>query len=369
MRIVYDYQTFCMQEFGGISRYFCELSANLSRRDGIQTEILAPLHRNEHASARGVPTRGRRTHLGPRAAVPLCAIDWLALAALRPPAVDILHETYFQTLPTPVRCKARIVTVYDMIHELFPSQFGRGDTTSLKKRRAVARADHVLCISHNTAKDLVRLFSVPERKVSVVHLGYFRPGISAQERAPRPAPASPFVLFVGQRAGYKNFDLLLRAFAASTKLSKDFSIVCFGGGALSSAERALIAELGIDRSRVRQQGGTDAALERLYLEATAFVYPSRYEGFGLPPLEAMWLDCPVVSGNASSLPEVVGDAARLIDPTSVDDLRAGLEDVCYDSALRDELVRRGREQARKFSWDRCADETLAVYRRALESRS
>jgi glycosyltransferase involved in cell wall biosynthesis len=112
--------------------------------------------------------------------------------------------------------------------------------------------------------------------------------------------------------------------------------------------------------------GDDALLSRLYRQATAFVYPSLYEGFGIPPLEAMSFDCPVVCSNTSSIPEVVGDAARLFDPADIDALRAAIEAVVGSPDLRDNLVRRGRKRIRHFSWDRTAMETMDIYRELVQ---
>jgi glycosyltransferase involved in cell wall biosynthesis len=174
----------------------------------------------------------------------------------------------------------------------------------------------------------------------------------------------PYILFVGSRGGHKNFENLLRAYASSTWLRDQFYLLCFGGGPFTSKENALIAQTR-QAQRVRQIGGADAQLAASYRHASLFVYPSLYEGFGIPPLEAMSLDCPVACSHTSSIPEVVGDAAAFFDPTSIDDMRQTMESVLNTSATSARLVALGRTRAGMFSWQRCAQATAAIYRQAL----
>jgi glycosyltransferase involved in cell wall biosynthesis len=199
---------------------------------------------------------------------------------------------------------------------------------------------------------------VPENKTSVIYHGSSFYKKTKNKSFPI---RKPYLLFIGQRDGYKNFDILLRAFAHSSKLRKDFLLICFGGGTFSSVERKRIATLGLSLQDVIHVRGDDADLAGFYGEAAAFVYPSLYEGFGIPLLEAMALSCPVVCSNASSFPEVVGNAADLFDPFDEESLRSTIERVVFSMEHRDFLIGRGLDRARLFSWDRCAEETLQVY--------
>lgn len=248
-----------------------------------------------------------------------------------------------------------------MIHELFASEFPRRDRTAHNKQRALERADHIISVSHCTKRDLCRLFSIPAEKVSVVHLGFDRIANPEPERA---GTTKPFILYVGQRAGYKNFAGLLQAFASNRQLVREFELVAFGGGSLNVAEVALIRKLNLE-GRVRQIGGSDSVLGALYRAARALVYPSKYEGFGLPPLEAMSLDCPVVASCTSSIPEVVGDAAELFDPEDAGRMASAISSVVFDNARRYQLIDSGQRRLHTFSWERCARETEGVYRSVL----
>ncbi len=367
MRIAYDHQIFCSQSYGGISRYFVRLAEELAAGRH-EVRIFAPLHQNRYA--RELPpgiVKGYGLPGYPPRSIPLFMPPnrILARSAIARWAPEIVHETYYSPQPSGPGGSATIVTVYDMIHERFRESFPKGDRTSATKRAAIARADHAICISQSTRRDLIELFEVPEEKVSYVHLGFerFPPADSLQ--SPRLSRGRPYLLFVGGRFGYKNFALFLRSVAASARLLRDFDVVAFGGGGLSSSHRTLIGELGFRDSQVRQIGGDDSVLGLCYREARAFVYPSLYEGFGLPPLEAMAQDCPVISSNTSSMPEVIGGAGEYFDPSDIGDMRRAIESVVYSDERVMELKALGRERLGHFSWQRCGNETLAIYERVV----
>lgn len=174
-------------------------------------------------------------------------------------------------------------------------------------------------------------------------------------------------MHVSQRYGYKNFERALRAYAGSARLSADFDFVTFGGGALSTEERSLFASLGVRPGSVQQTSGPDNSLARAYRSAHALIYPSEYEGFGIPPLEAMTCGCLVVCAAGSSIPVVVGDAGEYFEPSSIESIRNAMETVCYDDDRCSQLVQRGHEQRMRFSWDRYSQETLVAYTSVLSS--
>jgi glycosyltransferase involved in cell wall biosynthesis len=174
--------------------------------------------------------------------------------------------------------------------------------------------------------------------------------------------SKPYLLYVGHRGGYKNFEGFLRAYASSLWLSDNFNVVCFGGGIFSRDEVALIKSLRLSMNHVIQVNGGDNKLASVYRDAALFVYPSLYEGFGIPPLEAMSLGCPVACSNTSSIPEVAGDAAEYFDPYDLDSMRTAMELVLSSEVRLNELIKLGKFRCARFSWDRCAKETLSVYK-------
>lgn len=365
--VAYDHEIFSSQQFGGIARYFCEVSARVPQHEGWRSTVVAPVHFNEYLAASKVRHLGYYVpkRIGRAGRLYRAVNAVVGPLFLRAASADIVHRTYYTARPRPARGRL-VVTVYDMIYEMFPQYFPKDDPTRERKRRSVEAADHVICISHSTADDLMRLLDVPPGKISVTHLGptELRSNLAVPAAADGRG-ARPYFLFVGYRGGYKNFARLLAAYGASPRLQRDFDLLAFGGGEFAADERAQMSELKLRPDAVRQQFGTDAALARAYVGAQAFIYPSEYEGFGLPPLEAMNCGCPVACSNTSSIPEVVGAAGEYFDPTSVDAIRAALERLASDQERRQALIAAGTEQHQRFSWDRCTEETLVAYRAVL----
>lgn len=363
LRIAFDQQVFLLQEFGGISRYVCSLSEALSCNADVEVRIFAPLHYNGHLER--LPStlaRGWRIPRVPKTARPVFALSaLLARRAIRRFRPDIVHETYYSADAFAPEGARRVVTVYDMIYEKFPSMFPGGQLTEAKQV-AVTRADHVLCISESTRRDLIELFGVAAERTSVVYLGYDDLALPAEAGTRTQNGSRPYLLYVGSRGGYKNFEALMRAFASSAYLRNGFSVTCFGGGTFVPDELALFRQLQLSDMHVRQISGNDEMLASMYKGAAAFVYPSLYEGFGIPPLEAMSLGCPVICGNTSSIPEVVGDAGEYFDTSDLESMRAAIEAVLRSPSRSSELVAKGKVRCSLFSWERCASETLDVYR-------
>lgn len=365
MRIAYDYQTFTQQTYGGISRYYVRLAEQLTA-DQQQVRIFAPFHRNRHVDElpAGLLQGTQLDKFPPRTARLFSMYNrMISMGSINRWAPDVVHETYYAAKPSGPEKLPRVVTIHDMIHERYPESFNRMDQSSRLKRASLDRADHVICISQNTKRDLIELFGTPEEKISVIYHGFDQMKQDPNKPA-RNESVRPFLLYVGHRGGYKNFAGLVKAVAASSRLRNDFDIVAFGGGGFSKEELQMFSDAGFKEGQIRQVGGSDATLGKLYDEAKAFVYPSIYEGFGLPPLEAMAHHCPVMSSSSSSMPEVIGDAAAFFDPTDIDDIREVLETELYSETLLQDLVNKGIERLKHFSWDKCAKETLVAYHKA-----
>lgn len=265
-----------------------------------------------------------------------------------------------------------IVTVHDLERICFPH-----DKDGLRERiglrldvMAIKRAKHIIAVSQNTKRDLVKLLGIDEAKVTVVYNGVehdiFKPNGS------KPAPF-PYILYVGSERPRKNLRRLLEAFSGLKKSGEfnDLKLVKVGTPGRSGAFRKsllhTIAELGLDGQVVFTEHVSDHELADLYGAAKALVYPSLYEGFGLPVLEGMACGCPVVASNTSSLPEVAGNAALLVDPCDVDALREAIARVLQDEQLRRRLTAEGLERSKQFSWASSASQTLAVYQE-IEAR-
>lgn len=366
--VAYDHQAFSLERYGGISRYHYEIARRVGGSPGFSAGIIAPLYWNAYLPGGGVRVRGLPIPMTPgtgninevklrilRAANRI--ISPFFLDSLDP---DVLHETYYAFHSLAPRGCPTVVTVHDMILEKYRDLFPSGYKTSDAKRSAVNRAARVICVSEHTRKDLVEIFGINKEKTTVIHHGYSLTADSGRNSVN--FTGRPFLLYVGERGRYKNFDRFLLAYAGSEMLRGEFGLVAFGGGAFTVAEISRQQGLGLGAGRVRQVSGNDEKLASFYRQASVFVYPSLYEGFGIPPLEAMNFGCPVVCSNTSSVPEVVGDAAYFFDPGDADSIRAAIETVVLSAELREDLVRRGKARLNMFSWDRCAAETMSVYR-------
>jgi glycosyltransferase involved in cell wall biosynthesis len=289
---------------------------------------------------------------------------------LRQDGVSLHHGT-MNALPVAWRGRS-IVTILDLTFLLMPHAFNRGNRLYLTwaVRHAARAADRVITISEATRRDVIRLLGVPPQRVTRVYCGVeerftpMRDGRAlAAFREERQLPDN-FILYLGTLEPRKNVGRLVQAYATLRRRgATSYPLVLAGGKGWGEDE--IFAE--IERSgyanAIRYVGYVpEAEMPLWYNAATLFVYPSEYEGFGLPPLEALACGTAVVASNASSLPEVVGDAGILVDPKDTDAIANGIQRVLEDETLRSQLAERGPARASEFTWQRMARETLAIYR-------
>ena len=328
-----------------------------------------PRARNMQVAFQGILPRDVMAFFRPDA--PAMFKEWL----LGP--VDVVHSTTFCVPQFCLRPKRLVVTIYDLSFIMHPELHLPANVAHCLSgtRQAIERADAIIAISEHTRRDLVERLGAPAERIVVTPLAHDadlarvtdpRRRAAVRERYGLP---EHFVLFLGALEPRKNLQRLLEAYAAlPPPLRRDVHLVVAGmRGWLNDSIRARVAELGLEGS-VRFAGYIDDQdLAAVYSLATIFAYPSLYEGFGLPVLEAMACGTPVLTSDASSLPEVAGDAAVLVSPTDVDAIASGLRRLLESASLRDELSVRGITRAARFSWDRCARQTLDVYRNLVRA--
>jgi len=366
MRIAIDY-TAAVQQSAGIGRYVRNLIRALSDRDRQNDYVLysAGGDRDE----RPWPDNFRRIRL------PITdrqlAIIWQRLRLPVPVEwvtgrVDVLHSPDFVLPPT--RRARTVLTVHDLSFMRYPECSSPALLEYLMRSvpRSVSRADLILADSKSTQQDLVELLGVSPTSVDVVYPGFdarFTHVSSPNSVLARYGILRPYVLAVGTLQPRKNYPTLIRAFAALRAQHRvQHQLVIAGGrGWLYDDIEKTIDEVGL-RDHVLLTGFVDdGALPALYSGADLLAFPSLYEGFGIPVLEAMGCDTPVVTANVSSMPEVAGDAALLVDPADKDALSYAMWQLIDDTALAQSLVARGRERIKAYTWEGSARRLMDAY--------
>ena len=363
MKVGFDEQIFLAQKTGGISRYFSQLIDALRNNRDLDVEPLIGWRwtSNRHALDLHLGSRGVDADFLD------CehALGRSALYISNSPVHrrirhgDVLHHTFYH--PRFLRPKfdgRRVVTIYDMTPELFPDLFPGGNP-HLAKRSYVDASDILLCISEATRSDLLQVYGDLGKPVHVTY-----PGVSplfAPGGTPRPGLPDRYLLFVGRRDKYKDFKLLAEALAG---LAEKPALVVVGGGPFTEDEARLHDRLGISRQLIHLSVD-DHELSALYSNSLAFVFPSRYEGFGLPTLEAMAAGAPTVLARVSSHPEIGGEAALYFSHRDPESLRDCLATVLGDAALRERHKRLGFVRAAEFTWEHTARQTAHAYRELL----
>jgi len=288
--------------------------------------------------------------------------------------LDLFHATHY-VIPPLARARA-VVTIHDIIHVLYPQFLPNRAALVYARvmiRRALKRADRIVTVSYNSKRDLVDYFGISPARIEVVYNGVasrFQPEAARADRdrvAGKYGLPRPYLLFLGGERPHKNVRNVLRAFAEARRERALPHSLVLGGPMPKNRSRveALIAALDIAGHVVRPGVVPEEDLPGLFAGADAFLYPTLYEGFGLPVVEAMACGVPVLTSSTSALQEIAGGYAYLVDPMDVDAIARGIVDLATDPARRLEFANLGSKRARDFSWDRAAEETLRIYAEAL----
>ena len=367
MNIFFDYKIFTLQVFGGISRYIIELSRSLNKKS-VNNQILSPIYLNQllHEKKNELNVKGIFLKKFPKYTNKI--INFITknytnyyLSSFKS---EIVHFTYFCEKFYLSRKNKKnhrtFLTVYDLIHEKF-SQYYKSSFI-IDKKSYLENVNHIICISQNTKKDLINYYEIPEEKISVVYLGVdhkiFNSNLENSMNFQH--DNKPYILYVGERKRYKNFERFIKAYSHSSKLNNNFDIICFGGENVSFSEKNLLINLKLS-NKVKYMFGNDKLLLSLYKSARLYVCPSLYEGFGLTIIEAMAANCPVACSIGSSIDEISKDNAVKFDPNSIDSIIFEIEKVIFDDSKLDFFRKKGNKYSKEFTWDKCAENTLAVY--------
>ncbi|MEG1544562.1 MAG: glycosyltransferase family 1 protein [Tannerellaceae bacterium] len=360
LSVLYDSQTFEIQRYGGISRYFYEIIKRMSNCD---KEVSLLFSHNQYIKKKDICLyysfvpfsvfklfKGAFRFLNRRKTIK-------ALLAKR----CLFHPTYYDAYYLSVLGDSPLVlTVHDMIHEKFPCYFSLKDKTAKNKALLISKADRIIAVSHWTKRDLVELLHVNPDKIDVIHHG-INPLKSTYAGLSLP---KSYLLYVGERQKYKNYSRLLHVFVRLQAEQPELRLICTGKP-FKKEELEELKELGLSDC-VSYVNATDNELGQLYRDARLFVYPSLYEGFGIPILEAYSQECPVVLSNTSCFPEVAGDAGEYFNPESEDEMAAAIRRVLTDDERRLELIRLGNIRVKQFSWDETARKTEDTYQKIFD---
>ncbi|MEM1204566.1 MAG: glycosyltransferase family 1 protein [Acidobacteriota bacterium] len=288
--------------------------------------------------------------------------------------VDLYHSTHY-VLPLAVPCRT-VVTIHDIIHLLYPEFLPNRVALFYAQRmirRSLDRGERIVTVSHNTKSDLMSYFGVDGRKIEVVYNGIEEPFLETLEddeldRWRRQLGLDrPYLLFVGNPKPHKNLDNVVKAYARATRMH-DFPhpLVCVGDrSGIEFRIRQRAEQLGISDRIVLLGHVAQEALPAIYQGASLFLYPTLYEGFGLPVIEAMASNVPVITSNTSALKEIAAGYAHLVNPLDVEAMAKAIVQCMSDKDHRDSLRKVGRRRAGDFSWRRAAERTLRIYRSAL----
>ena len=371
MRTLYDHQAFIIQKYGGISRCFVELYKNLP----IYVEPSISLYKSDNVYVKeimSVPPKETKIDrfLNSHEFKGKWYIQLIlnrhrehsmdgnirhSINLLKQGDFDVFHPTFFNDYFLPyLDGKPFVLTIHDMTPELYPNYFGRENPQIMMKRKLAPLASAIIAVSENTKRDIIRILGIPKEKVHVVYHGCSFP--SAEEQT---SPFNfPYILYVGGRGWFKNFIPFVRKSAPILKKHKDLHVVCTGKPFINE-ELKLFEELDLSSRFIRKFAATDLELSTLYHHAECFVYPSEYEGFGIPILEAWKSNCPVLLSHTSCFPEIAKDAAVYFHDN---DLAEKLEKILTMSVdEKAALLSKQRLRLADFSWKNSAAKLAQIY--------
>ena len=416
IKILYDFQTFATQKYGGISRLFYELMNVYSRQKNIDfnlglrysengylktskyiknsnTLIIKPKDEKEFSDfLPKLNFNGKYklysllNHIGLYRYKLKYKIDHFGLFDPIKPyhyyrqyfsnvkrsldliirkKFDVFHPTYFDTYFLKyIGKKPFVLTICDMIYEKYPEYFNKDDLIVKYKKKLVEKAARIMTISENTKKDIIDIYHIDPNKINVIPLASSLSSVDYKYIKIGNLPRK-YLLYVGTRTVYKNFTLFIRTAASLLKKDKKLFIVAtgniVGAGEFTYKERKLFQKLKIAKRLLFIPVHSDNDLWMLYKNAAALVFPSLYEGFGLPILEAFSCGCPVVCSNTSSLPEVAGEAALYFNPRDKKSILDAVKKILSDKKLREELIKKGLERNKLFSWKKTASKIKNIY--------
>ena len=372
MKILLDPQIFNQQTYGGISRYYSEVFSILSKKKDVK--IILPIYKSDNAYISKTQLLVENRLLNSLYSI-LSAVK-ISTRSLRKKKSDKLLDKFFEEnsydlfVPTyynpyflnKINGKPFVLTVYDMIHELMPQYFENDPYNVVEfKSILIKKASKIIAVSNNTKKDILKFYpQIDPDKIEVIYHGS---SIKIEPNVKVDLPPN-YILYVGSRADYKNFKFLVKAITPLLKANPNLKLLAAGGGKFDDDEMKWIKSLNLNKQIV-QKSFKENELGHFYQNAELFVFPSLYEGFGIPVLEAMASGCPIILTKHGSFPEIAGEAGIYFDSNSEEDLRDKIQMLLNDKKLRAKFAKKGLEQVKKYNWNDAAEKCLKVYKEAI----
>ena len=363
MKILYDHLCF-WEKYGGVPRYFVELMKRIPPELYIETvkfsnnEYLKELPQiHYYPFLKGMKFK-RKARLESEFGK-LFSIPYLIRGNF-----DIYHQTHYD--PYAYKYLSRriktVTTIHDMNFYAIPEYYSKSPLLKRHMEISIKRADKIITISKNSKKDICNYLNIPEDKITVIYHGIDLNKFS--KKIDLNHSLNPYILYVGSREKYKNFNRLLEAFSIIREKYPDLWLVCVGNSPSKTEVNAIAAKELIKVVKFIQ--ASDDELIYLYKNALLFVFPSLYEGFGLPILEAMAARCPLALSNASCFPEIALDAASYFDPKDIDSMALAIERILQDEQFRKDIISKGAQRVTSFSWEKSVEQHLDVYKSILQ---
>lgn len=367
MKILYDHQAFSGQKYGGVSRYFCELMKNLPNEHQFELSLISTENnyiqenKNNFRKMNFLPDKnfkGKDTILKK-----LYSLNqYYSTHSIKTNNFDLFHPTSYDNYFLKKLKKPFIITVHDLINIKYKDKFNIDDEIGFRMIRLINKANRIIAISENTKNDLVEILNINPDKIDVIYHGYNK---QSNDLFTKKVITSfdKYILFVGARSKYKNFRTFAEAISMLIKIEMNLKLICVGGP-FNNEENLLLSKLGIAAQTIALRVNEDT-LNHLYSNALLFVFPSLYEGFGMPILEAFANNCPVCLSNTSCFPEIAGNAGAYFDPYDQESILFAVKNIINNNSYAEELVLAGQERLKSFSWEKTAKETICSYYKAI----
>jgi glycosyltransferase involved in cell wall biosynthesis len=357
MKVAFTHHIFSLQEVGGVSRYFGELIGILRCRKYSEADVAINYSKNRYINS--LLPKIQNKNIKNRLIIYLVNEIYSLFFIWK--NYDLIHNTYYFPVIKFTKKPKIVMTIHDTI--IFKYENGiKSKLVKFALRLAIHQACHIIVVSNATKRELIAELGVNEKKISVVYLGVIQPNHYFVETK----KDFNTVLFVGSRSGYKNFNLLVNAFGILSKASFDATLRIYGGGSLSESEIRLLNSFGFNKIKYQYiDGGDDQSLMDIYSTSCVLVYPSKIEGFGLPPLEAMANRCPVIISNTPALVEISGSASHIFELERADQLASGIIKILTEPNYAKRLIEAGLGNIVKYKWDDMEANTIEVYKKVL----